>query len=320
MDSMNGEPCAGYVHNGVKPTHIPFSPTNANGLLQAVSGNGFDFAGSLQLGRANDSFPLGQLLEPALEPAPPALPPVPHKMAPVSQQSGANAGKMSDAGSAPPANHLNGFSELCGIISNLVEERTADYMGSPPGVGGEMFPEEDLIDDEPEPADVDGTVYCNPGSIGHPDVCSRKCLYFASGDCSNGENCRFCHMAHPKRPPRLDRMNRELLRNMTFEERAVIVLPIIKQKVQALCLSLGPVVALESCIYKEFPSFNNSGCLEAKGQVSQQLQLKLPKLKMLRNALKWHNARFLTMLLRDASASPEMKATLEPLAEQMRLY
>lgn len=318
MDSVSDVSYTGYACSGVMPTRIPFSPAETNGLHRP--GHGFNFTGGFQPGRANGSFPLGQLSEPALPTATQELPPVPRKMAHVSHKSDANAG------STPPASHLNGFSELCGIISTLVEERTADFVGSPQGLAAQVvvgetckFPEEDVIDDELEPVD-DGIVYCNPGSIGHPDVCSRKCLYFASGNCSNGENCRFCHMGHPKRPPRLDRMNRELLRNMTFEERAYIVLPIITQKVQALCLNLGPVAALEACISAEYPSFNNSDFWEAKDQANRQLQLKLPKLKMLRNSLKWHNARFLTMLLRDASASLEVKAALDPLAEQMRLY
>jgi hypothetical protein len=262
--------------------------------------------------------PLGQLFEPAnFSPDQ-----VRGKKAPLAQSS-----ETKGKGAALPASHLNGFSALCGIISNLVEERTT-YSSQDSGVqyGSEAeatsFPEEYLNEDESEPLDGDGTVYYNPGSIGHPDVCSRKCLYFASGDCSNGEACRFCHMAHPKRPPRLDRMNRELLRNMTFEERAFLVLPIIKQKVTALCLSLGPVAAVEDCIASEYPAFTDASWEEARAAVGQNRQppQKMPKLKMLRNALKWHNARFLTMLLRDASTSPAIKAILEPLAEQMRLY
>eukprot|EP00405_Crypthecodinium_cohnii_P019577 CAMPEP_0206470730 /NCGR_PEP_ID=MMETSP0324_2-20121206/31112_1 /ASSEMBLY_ACC=CAM_ASM_000836 /TAXON_ID=2866 /ORGANISM="Crypthecodinium cohnii, Strain Seligo" /LENGTH=388 /DNA_ID=CAMNT_0053944861 /DNA_START=39 /DNA_END=1206 /DNA_ORIENTATION=- len=52
---------------------------------------------------------------------------------------------------------------------------------------------------------------CNPGSRGHPELCSRPCSYFAVGNCGNQDTCEYCHIAHPKRPARFDRRHREML-------------------------------------------------------------------------------------------------------------
>lgn len=52
------------------------------------------------------------------------------------------------------------------------------------------------------------------GSIGHPDFCSRPCVYILKGDkCKNGEACRFCHIPHDSRL-KLDKLQRILLQEM----------------------------------------------------------------------------------------------------------
>ena len=52
------------------------------------------------------------------------------------------------------------------------------------------------------------------GSIGHPDFCSRPCVYVLKGDkCKNGEACRFCHIPHNSRL-KLDKLQRILLQEM----------------------------------------------------------------------------------------------------------
>lgn len=71
----------------------------------------------------------------------------------------------------------------------------------------------------------------NPGSQGHPDLCLRPCLYFAAGRCVNGQECTFCHMPHPKRPLRLDKRHREILKRMPFGESLSLFLPLLRQKV-----------------------------------------------------------------------------------------
>eukprot|EP00445_Apocalathium_hangoei_P002036 CAMPEP_0203856250 /NCGR_PEP_ID=MMETSP0359-20131031/10073_1 /ASSEMBLY_ACC=CAM_ASM_000338 /TAXON_ID=268821 /ORGANISM="Scrippsiella Hangoei, Strain SHTV-5" /LENGTH=382 /DNA_ID=CAMNT_0050772843 /DNA_START=73 /DNA_END=1221 /DNA_ORIENTATION=- len=79
---------------------------------------------------------------------------------------------------------------------------------------------------------------CSQGSVGHPELCSRPCLYFAMGSCDKGESCEFCHMAHTKRPVHLDKRQRELLRSMSPWEWAALVLPILQKKIESLDDSL----------------------------------------------------------------------------------
>eukprot|EP00440_Ansanella_granifera_P025429 gb/GFBE01027617.1/.p2 GENE.gb/GFBE01027617.1/~~gb/GFBE01027617.1/.p2 ORF type:complete len:315 (-),score=90.90 gb/GFBE01027617.1/:129-1073(-) len=62
-----------------------------------------------------------------------------------------------------------------------------------------------------------------PGSVGHPEVCRRPCLYFAAGSCSNGAACGYCHMPHTQRPAHLDKQQRELLKQMSTADLLNIV-------------------------------------------------------------------------------------------------
>jgi len=81
----------------------------------------------------------------------------------------------------------------------------------------------------------------NPGSVGHPNLCPRACLYFAAGNCANGKGCGFCHMPHPKRPVRLDKRHREALRRIPFSELIEMMLPLLKSKARSLSAGCGLV-------------------------------------------------------------------------------
>lgn len=85
----------------------------------------------------------------------------------------------------------------------------------------------------------------NPGSRGHPDLCTRPCLYFAQGSCTNGDGCSFCHLAHPKRPVRFDKLHRESLKRMPFGQFCFILLPVLRQKAADLILAPGIQEALD---------------------------------------------------------------------------
>lgn len=80
----------------------------------------------------------------------------------------------------------------------------------------------------------------NPGSVGHPELCPRPCLYFASGRCANGTTCNFCHLPHPKRPAHLDKRHRIMLKEMSFHECLSMMLPILRQKLNTL--DCGPSI------------------------------------------------------------------------------
>mmetsp|Transcript_8426 Transcript_8426/g.19412 ORF Transcript_8426/g.19412 Transcript_8426/m.19412 type:complete len:211 (+) Transcript_8426:21-653(+) len=76
----------------------------------------------------------------------------------------------------------------------------------------------------------------NWGSVGHPEACSRPCVYIhKSGDCRYGSLCPYCHLPHgaPNKP---DKKQRMYISQMTSQERLRIVLPIVRQRAMALGL------------------------------------------------------------------------------------
>mmetsp|Transcript_37475 Transcript_37475/g.120659 ORF Transcript_37475/g.120659 Transcript_37475/m.120659 type:complete len:385 (+) Transcript_37475:117-1271(+) len=91
---------------------------------------------------------------------------------------------------------------------------------------------EDCFDDGAVVA-ASPTGRCSRGSVGHPELCNRPCL-FASGTCINGNDCDYCHMAHPKRPSHLDKRHRELLRSLSEQEWGSLVMPIVQRKLVAV--------------------------------------------------------------------------------------
>eukprot|EP00445_Apocalathium_hangoei_P005546 CAMPEP_0203855834 /NCGR_PEP_ID=MMETSP0359-20131031/9847_1 /ASSEMBLY_ACC=CAM_ASM_000338 /TAXON_ID=268821 /ORGANISM="Scrippsiella Hangoei, Strain SHTV-5" /LENGTH=596 /DNA_ID=CAMNT_0050772401 /DNA_START=1 /DNA_END=1791 /DNA_ORIENTATION=- len=78
----------------------------------------------------------------------------------------------------------------------------------------------------------------NRGSIGHPELCPRPCVYFTNGLCQASSQCDFCHLPHPKRAAHLDKRHRDLMKAMPYDQRVRIVLPILCQK--ALQLDSSP--------------------------------------------------------------------------------
>lgn len=70
----------------------------------------------------------------------------------------------------------------------------------------------------------------NRGSRGHPELCARICLYYASGGCANKDDCDFCHLEHLRRPVRLDKRHRERFERLSTQERIFVVLPVIRQR------------------------------------------------------------------------------------------
>merc|ERR1712012_1235408 len=88
----------------------------------------------------------------------------------------------------------------------------------------------------------------NPGSLGHPELCPRPCLYFPVGQCANGAECDFCHRPHSKRPAHLDKRHRETLRAMTSAEVLSVMHPILKQKEARALRSALTAMSLRSLL------------------------------------------------------------------------
>ena len=53
------------------------------------------------------------------------------------------------------------------------------------------------------------------GSLGHPEVCRRPCIYFIAGQCENGNGCAYCHMEHIEKTPKLDKRQRAMIQTLS---------------------------------------------------------------------------------------------------------
>eukprot|EP00445_Apocalathium_hangoei_P094150 CAMPEP_0204248526 /NCGR_PEP_ID=MMETSP0361-20130328/99209_1 /ASSEMBLY_ACC=CAM_ASM_000343 /TAXON_ID=268821 /ORGANISM="Scrippsiella Hangoei, Strain SHTV-5" /LENGTH=458 /DNA_ID=CAMNT_0051221793 /DNA_START=111 /DNA_END=1488 /DNA_ORIENTATION=- len=115
---------------------------------------------------------------------------------------------------------------------------------------------------------------CSRGSVGHPELCSKPCLYFAMGSCDSGESCEYCHLAHPKRPAHLDKRHREMLRSMAPSEWAALVMPILQKKIEALDDSLE-TRAMFADIAQAFLYFAMGSC--GSGESCEYCHLAHPK-------------------------------------------
>lgn len=75
----------------------------------------------------------------------------------------------------------------------------------------------------------------NIGSRGHPELCRRPCVFvLASSGCSNGTDCGYCHGVHLAKAPHLDKRHREQLKEMTDQDKATLVLPLVRERLKKL--------------------------------------------------------------------------------------
>lgn len=92
---------------------------------------------------------------------------------------------------------------------------------------------------------ADRATTTNPGSFGHPELCSRPCIYFAAGRCRNGGACKYCHLDHPTKPAYLSRRQRDGLQGMHGSTARCIVMPLLHRKMSRLGASAGSLLAMD---------------------------------------------------------------------------
>ena len=73
-----------------------------------------------------------------------------------------------------------------------------------------------------------------PGSVGHPEICRRQCIYFLAGHCSNGDACTYCHLPHPQKPPKLDKRQRTIMQALNYQELIALILRVGRAKIEEL--------------------------------------------------------------------------------------
>lgn len=63
------------------------------------------------------------------------------------------------------------------------------------------------------------------GSFGHPEMCSRPCVYFTWGPCPKAAYCGFCHLAHRESIGKLDKRQRKIFQKLGEAEMIELLLP-----------------------------------------------------------------------------------------------
>lgn len=144
--------------------------------------------------------------------------------------------------------------QVCALAHHSLDEAVAWVQdgGVPQSATNEVVADELLrakVQRNARPPDMNLSpqqMQTNPGSVGHPDLCPRPCIYFSSGNCTNGNDCTFCHMPHPKRPVRLDKRHRQELQKMPFPQMLEMVWPILADKVKGLGIREDEAPAAEA--------------------------------------------------------------------------
>eukprot|EP00439_Symbiodinium_sp_Y106_P036182 s1482_g4.t1 len=108
---------------------------------------------------------------------------------------------------------------------------------------GDVQPPGSVLSSGTEAVQMPAGAMVNPGSLGHPELCTRPCIYFRTGSCTSASKCGFCHMPHSRRTLRLDKRHRECLRRMPFKHVLKGLVPIIRTKILTIT---APLVVLGS--------------------------------------------------------------------------
>ncbi|CAE7262057.1 unnamed protein product [Symbiodinium pilosum] len=70
------------------------------------------------------------------------------------------------------------------------------------------------------------------GSLGHPELCRRPCIYFIAGHCENGNACAYCHMEHIEKTPKLDKRQRTIMQGLSRPQLLGLVMHFCRGKAE----------------------------------------------------------------------------------------
>ncbi|CAE7767384.1 PGC [Symbiodinium microadriaticum] len=115
------------------------------------------------------------------------------------------------------------------------------------------------------------------GSMGHPEVCRRPCVFLAAGSCSQGEGCGYCHCAHNEPRARPDKKQRAALQGLQQDDLFAVVLPHLQVRAelpqlrgkatQLLRIVEGISVTTSPCVSPSASSSSSSSGTLADGKL-----------------------------------------------------
>ena len=72
------------------------------------------------------------------------------------------------------------------------------------------------------------------GSLGHPVLCHRPCVYLLKGSiCKQGALCQFCHHGQHSPMPKLDQLQRARVQGLKEQELLRVLIPHIREQARA---------------------------------------------------------------------------------------
>eukprot|EP00931_Biecheleriopsis_adriatica_P044697 TRINITY_DN2558_c2_g1_i1.p1 TRINITY_DN2558_c2_g1~~TRINITY_DN2558_c2_g1_i1.p1 ORF type:complete len:404 (+),score=53.80 TRINITY_DN2558_c2_g1_i1:1-1212(+) len=74
------------------------------------------------------------------------------------------------------------------------------------------------------------------GSLGHPELCSRPCIFFPLGQCTKGSSCHYCHQEHASRSAHLDKRNRNVLQSLPVGGAVRLLLKALRNRLKRMPL------------------------------------------------------------------------------------
>ncbi|CAJ1353131.1 unnamed protein product [Effrenium voratum] len=118
----------------------------------------------------------------------------------------------------------------CREYIEKLPERLLDWAAGPsdPSAGAVAEPSQP-VDICPSVSEEDCT--SSLGSKGHPEFCSRPCVYVSKGACVNGPACAFCHLPHTS-TTKLDKRQRTMLNTMRNPEVLALLHSVLSAKVK----------------------------------------------------------------------------------------
>mmetsp|Transcript_18773 Transcript_18773/g.35230 ORF Transcript_18773/g.35230 Transcript_18773/m.35230 type:complete len:271 (+) Transcript_18773:65-877(+) len=82
------------------------------------------------------------------------------------------------------------------------------------------------------------------GSWGHPELCRKPCLFLRFGNCPNGAQCEYCHVPHNNRAVKLDKRQRDSLKELSEAALLGLLLPHLHARVAKMSLPQEAKVTL----------------------------------------------------------------------------
>ncbi|CAJ1431955.1 unnamed protein product [Effrenium voratum] len=157
--------------------------------------------------------------------------------------------------SSPEALYVASLERVIGLTPPIplpTHEPAAVHEAKAPAV-------EDVAASEAEAPEKEAAV--SFGSLGHPELCFKPCLFMTKGGCPKGGECKFCHLPH--QPAKLNSRMRETLNGLCQAEILALVLPYLRAK----------NVAGADCLLAEMESrlaaLPRAGCAVPPSRISQ---------------------------------------------------